>query len=128
MGNLFDRIKNVIKKLTPYLPFYKKEPLPEEETTDVEELQKQVDRADYLDDAKMVHLIRKAARNVILVKLLYANVWRLVEPYSFRQGTYGLLFYGHDMTRNGTRSYYIHRIQQLELTNIPFNPRWVIEL
>lgn len=130
MGRLFDRIKATVKKLgIPKLPFFKKEPLPEEEAgLPPEELARPVERATYLEDARMVAMIRKAARERLLVYVLYAGVWRYAEPYSFRQGRHGLLFFAHDLTREGTRSYYIHRIQELQSTEIPYNPRWMVEL
>jgi hypothetical protein len=130
MGRLFDRIKSVVKKLKlPKLPFFGKEPLPEEdEGLPPEELARPVEKATYLQDAQIVTIIRKSARNKTLVKLLYGNVWRFAEPYSFRQGKHGLLFFAHDLARNDTRSYYIHRIQELQSTEIPFNPRWMVEL
>lgn len=130
MGNLFDRIKSVVKKLRlPKLPFFTREPLPEEDAgLSPEELAKPVERATYLEEAQMVAIIRKAARERRLVNILYSNQWRLAEPYSFRQGRYGLLFFAHDLHRNGTRSFYIHRTQELQSTDIPFNPRWMVEL
>jgi len=129
MAGLFERIKSVVRKLKlPKLPFFQKEPLPEEETTEVEELKKPVERATYLQEAEIVTLIRRAARKRVLVKILYSNVWRLAEPYSFRQGRFGLLFFAHDLARNGTRSYYVHRTQEIQMTDIPFNPRWMVEL
>lgn len=129
MAGLFERIKSVVRKMKlPKLPFFKKEPLPEEEVTEVEELKKPVERATYLQEAQIIAIIRKAARRRTLVKILYANVWRLAEPYSFRQGRFGLLFFAHDLYRNGTRSYYIHRTQEIQMTDIPFNPRWLVEL
>lgn len=129
MAGLFDRIKSVVRKLKlPKLPFFQKEPLPEEEITEVEELRKPIERATYLQEAQIISIIRKAATKRVLVKILYSNVWRLAEPYSFRQGRFGLLFYAHDLQRNDTRSYYIHRIQEIQMTEIPFNPRWLVEL
>lgn len=129
MAGLFERIKSVVRKLKlPKLPFFRKEPLPEEEVTELEELEKPVERATYLQEAQIISIIRKAARKKVLVKILYNNVWRLAEPYSFRQGRAGLLFFAHDLSRNDTRSYYIHRIQEIQMTDIPFNPRWFVEL
>lgn len=130
MGRLFDRIKATVKKLRlPRLPIYKKEPLPEEdEALSPEELGRPVEKAGYLQDAQMVSIIRKAAREYSLVYILYGGVWRYVEPYSFRQGRHGLLFFAHDLFRNDTRSYYIHRVQELQSTDIPFNPRWMVDL
>lgn len=128
MAGLFERIKSVVRKLKlPSIPFFKRAPVPEEEV-EAEELRKPVERATYLQEAQIVSIIRKAARTRFLVNVLYANVWRLAEPYSFRMGKHGLLFYAHDLSRNGTRSYYIHRIQEIQSTEIPFNARWMVEL
>lgn len=130
MGRLFDRIKATVKKLAlPRIPWFKKEPIPEEEAgLPPEEMARPVERATYLEDARMVAMIRKAARERRLVYVLYGGEWRYAEPYSFRQGKLGLLFFAHDLKRNDTRSYYIHRIQELQSTDIPYNPRWMVEL
>jgi len=127
--SLYDRIKETVNKLKPALvtqPALQpiKEPI-EIEEPDVPE---PIRHASYINEASIVYAIRQAARHRLLVQVYYNLVWRYVEPYSFKQGKLGTLFYGHDLTRNSTRSYYIHKIAELKGTDIPFNPRWFIEI
>ena len=124
MGNLYSRLVQTVQKFKPTLT------RPIEEPTVYEEPKEEIPvrKAEYLAEANMVYLIRQASRNKMLIYLLYNNMWRYVEPYSFRQGKLCTLFYGHDLLRNGTRSYYIGRIQELQSTKVPFSPRWFIEI
>lgn len=129
MGDLYDRIKTTIKRLRP--PKLPAEV--EEEELDWEGEEEAIPsiampKAGYLQEAEASAIIRKAARNQVLIYLLYNGVFRYVEPYSFRQGKEGLLFFGHDLARNDTRSYYISRMEEVSLTDIPFSPRWYIEI
>ncbi len=135
---LFDRIKSVIRKLIP--PKLPSEPAgappPEEDVPPAEvDIPEEMPPASierevggYLDKAGMTHMIRMAAKQKTLLYMRYNNTWRHVEPYSFRPGKGGLLFYGHCLIHNDTHSFYIHKIQGLQLTEIPFSPRWFIEL
>jgi len=126
---LYDRIKDTINKLKPTLAVQPalrpiKEPIDIEEP----EVPEPIRKASYINEASIVYAIRQAARHRLLVQVYYNLVWRYVEPYSMRMGKYGTLFYGHDLTRNNTRSFYIHKIVELKGTDIPFNPRWFIEI
>jgi predicted DNA-binding transcriptional regulator YafY len=122
MGNLFSRIKDTIQKFKPSLA-----PIPEAPAAEPE-APEPVKRMLYITEANIMHIIRESAQHRRLIQVLYNNVIRYVEPYSFRQGKQGALFYGHDLTRNGTRSYYISKIQEVQPTDIPFNPRWFVEI
>ena len=130
MGNLFDRIKQTVRQLRPpKLPGEVTEGYQEYlEETDAAESATAFPRAGYLQEAEANAIIRDAAAKRLLVYMEYNGTWRYVEPYSFKQGKEGLLFFGHDQTRNDTRSYYLHKITQIQLTDIPFNPRWMIEI
>jgi predicted DNA-binding transcriptional regulator YafY len=124
MAKLFDRIKDTIQKFKPQLA-----PIPDAKVEEVEPSEVEpIKRVSYVTEASMMHAIREAAQHRQLIQLLYNNIWRYVEPYSYRQGKQGALFYGHDLTRNGTRSYYIHKIQEIKHTDIPYNPRWFVEI
>lgn len=123
-SNLYSRLKNTIQKMKPQLSPIKDEGVIEESI----ETKQQLKSAEYIEKASTMHIIRKCAKDRVLIYLSYDNVWRYVEPYSFRQGKQGMLFFGHDLYRNDTRSYYMHKIQQLQETTIPFAPRWLIEL
>jgi len=127
MGNLFDRIKDTITKFKPQLSTIPEiSPAVEEQAPALE--QAPIKRVSYITEASIMHVIRESAQHRLLVQVLYNNVWRYVEPYSFRNGKQGALFYGHDLVRNGTRSYYINKIQEAQPTDIPYNPRWFVEI
>lgn len=129
MGNLYDRIKNTVRNLRP--PKLPAEVEEEElewsgEEEDVPSIA--MPKSSYLQEAEAVAIIRKAAKYKLLVNLQYNGQFRYVESYSFRNGQSGLLFYGHDLLRNNTRSYYVHKIEEISLTEIPYNPRWHVEI
>lgn len=128
MGNLYDRIKSTIRNLLRLPTDDVKEEEIEWSGEDREVGVSTLPKAGYLQEAEAVAIIRKAAANRLLVSLQYSGQVRNVEPYSFRQGAQGLLFYGHDLYRNDTRSYYVHKIEQVQLTDIPYNPRWMVEI
>lgn len=138
MAGLFDRIKNTISKLAPpKLPAYAEgdKAAPGDappgdvpgEIVDAEPIS-EMDKLEYLSAASHVSIIRKAARNRLLLYMQYNNMWRYVEPYSFRPGKQGQLFYGHCLAHNDTHSFYMHRIQDLQISEVPFSPRWHIEI
>ena len=129
MATLYDRIRQTIDKLKPALPVAPTlQPITAPVDIEEPEVQETVKRLGYITEASISHTIRQAARHKLLVQVFYNNVWRYVEPYSFRQGKLGTLFFGHDLARNATRSYYLHRIHELRPTSIPFNPRWFVEI
>lgn len=78
--------------------------------------------------------IRFAGRNRTLLRITYHDGERLVEPYSLRTRTTGnLLFYAHQRTKNGqveagTRAFNVGEIQRTDVTDIPFSPRFKVEL
>lgn len=129
MGNLFDRIKGVVKKLASIPRAYLREP-PEEGGAELPEPDEitYAEKDQYLSHANIVHILRVAAKKKLLVRLRYHDKYRYVESYSFRAGKSGLLYFGHEIEGNDTRSYYLYKIQSVQLTDIPYNPRWYIEL
>jgi hypothetical protein len=73
--------------------------------------------------------IRYAASNRLCIDLFYQGEKRLIEPYSLRRTKEGnLLLYAvkHDTGEN--RSYGVDRIEGVKATQIPFIPRYAIEL
>lgn len=73
--------------------------------------------------------IRFAAANHLCVNLRYQNTWRLIEPYALRRSLNGDFLLNAVKFENGeTRSYRIDRIQGIEVSKTPFNPRYQIEL
>lgn len=73
--------------------------------------------------------IRFAAANRLCVNLLYNGKWRLIEPYSLRKTKDGnLLLYAVKHITMEDRSYRIDKIQNAQVTNEPFKPKYAIEL
>nr|NDG08418.1 WYL domain-containing protein [Oxalobacteraceae bacterium] len=73
--------------------------------------------------------IRFAAANHLCVNLRYQNTWRLIEPYSLRRSLDGNFLLCAVKSESGeSRSYRIDRIQGIEVSKTPFNPRYQIEL
>lgn len=52
---------------------------------------------------------------------------REVEPYSFREKNGIKYFYGYDIQKNGIRSFIIDSINDVEITDNSYSPRWPIE-
>ena len=92
--------------------------------------------APYLGSPFSQHLdkIRFAARNHLLVEVIYKEIPRLVEPYSLRRPSTGnLLLYVHEVRRGraiggGIKAFMVNKIQSAEVTPNVFTPRHVIEL
>ncbi len=78
--------------------------------------------------------IRYAARNRLLVEIVYHGVTRVIEPYSLRRlGTGNLLLYGFEIMRgpsdsNQIKAYKVGEIVEVKITDEAFAPRFVIEL
>ena len=133
-GKLFDRIKEVVQrmsaprglsKLEPeYEPGVPGEPPPEEAPRWLQEMSLD----DWSSQAGIIGTLRQAAKQRTLVELTYNGTPRYVEVYSFRNGKYGVLLYGYCLVHNSIHSFYIWRIDDAKLTDIPFSPRWTVEL
>ena len=73
--------------------------------------------------------IRFAATNRLCVNLAYQGTWRLIEPYSLRRtGDGNLLLYAVKHNTREDRSYRVDRIQNAQVTDTPFTPKYAIEL
>jgi predicted nucleotidyltransferase component of viral defense system len=78
--------------------------------------------------------VRYGARNRLLVRIDYHGVPRLVEPYSLRMPRTGnLLLYVHEVQRGGgpgggIKAFKVAEIAGVEVTDQPFQPRYLIEL
>ena len=73
--------------------------------------------------------IQFAAANRVCIKLTYSNKVRTIEPYSFRQARNGSrLFHGFDLGNNKMISFKINQIQGIEVTNIPYMERYLVEI
>lgn len=84
--------------------------------------------AGYLDQ------IRYAARNRLSVRMNYHGTMRLMEPYSLRRPKTGnLLLYVFETLKGGGRgegvkAYKVSDIQNVEVTQQAFSPRYAVEL
>ena len=139
-GRLFDRLKETIQRLAPGATKPSDE-IPEPGVPgDIPETiapstvpaappaAPEAKEPDWAQEADTVSRIRKAAKTKTLLNMQYNGMWRYVEVYSFRRGKHGLLLYGYCLTHNDIHSFYMHRIQSLESTEIPYSARWFIEI
>jgi hypothetical protein len=85
-----------------------------------------------LTDLEKSRILTKAAQTLTMVNMTYGNVGRMAEPYSFRMTARGLLLFAYCPERpgkgNAIKSFKFSLIQKLENTEIPFVPRWPVEL
>jgi len=72
-----------------------------------------------------LHKIQFAAGNRVCIKMRYKDELRTIEPISFRaiQSTNNRLFYGFHREGSQTKAFTIHKIQSVEVTNIPYVER-----
>lgn len=76
-----------------------------------------------------LEIIRFAAANRLCVDLAYQGTRRAIEPYSLRRTRDGhLVLYATKHETGEARSYRVDRIQGAQVTQIPFTPRYMIEL
>lgn len=81
----------------------------------------------------MKDLIIKAGQNLKTVLIDYTEKdgsnegRREVEPYSFREKEGIQYFYGFDIKKNGIRGFLIDSINNIEITNNTYEPRWDVE-
>ncbi len=77
--------------------------------------------------------IQEAGRNLppLMLRMLYNNRWRNVEPYSFRwrdkDDPHIPLFYAYCHKDKQTEAFKLKKVQDLQVTNQPFQPRFVVE-
>lgn len=73
--------------------------------------------------------IRFAGANHLLVELSYQGSTRLIEPYSLRRSKRGdLLVYAIKAETGEVRAYRVDKIEGVRVTELPFSPRYAIEL
>jgi predicted nucleotidyltransferase component of viral defense system len=75
--------------------------------------------------------IIQAGKSLTLIKLVYEGAERLVEPYSFRYRNGREYFFGYNLiggsSSSSIRSFDMKKIQQVELTNKTYKPKWPVE-
>lgn len=78
--------------------------------------------------------VRYPARNRLLARVTYHGVPRLVEPYSLRMPKTGnLLLYVFEVERGfgpgeGLKAFEVAELGDVELTEQPFQPQYLVEL
>lgn len=85
-------------------------------------------------DYQILEKIKQAAKSRKVLRIIYiekdgtSEGWRYVEPYSFSHdhGTEG--FFAWDRSKNGIRRFSLNRIEQAEVTEESFIPKYNIEI
>lgn len=83
---------------------------------------------------QIIEIIKQSARNHVILRIMYTEKdgtndgWRCVEPYSFRGEGENVALFAWDVHKNGIRRFILVRIDQAELTEEHFNPRYPIEI
>ena len=73
--------------------------------------------------------VRFAAANRLCINLQYKSSWRLIEPYSLRKSSEGNLLLCAVRHEDGeVRTYRVDQIQSVEVSAIPFIPKYPVEL
>lgn len=78
--------------------------------------------------------IKESARNHKILRIIYLEKdgsrdgWRHIEPYSFRGEGHEKALFAWDIGNNGIRRFTLGRIEQAEVTNGVYHPRYSIEL
>lgn len=82
-------------------------------------------------NAEKLLRIQMAGRNRTMLNMQYNGVYRKVEPYSFRyrdkDEPHVPLFYAFCHKDRQIEAFKIRRIQDLQVTNEVFSPRWPVE-
>jgi len=82
-----------------------------------------------LSQQEILLRFQEGGRGRVLVLMLYNNVWRHVEPYSFRFRAKGPnpLMYGWCRVHNEIHSFRVDRVQGIGLTDERYAPRFPVE-
>ncbi len=84
---------------------------------------------------QILEIIKQAAQERMVLKIIYiekdgtSEGWRYVEPYSFshQDGQIDGL-YAWDKNKNGIRRFVLNQIQEAEITEENFMPRFEIKI
>lgn len=81
-------------------------------------------------EVTLAQAIAYAAKNQLLLELTYNGITRLVEPYSYREASTGLIFFGYCYKDNRIEKFRVDRIEHAKVSEPPkkFIPRWPIEI
>lgn len=81
----------------------------------------------------MKEAIIEAGQNLKTIRIDYTEKdgsnegYREVEPYSFREKNGTEYFYGYDVKKGGIRGFIIGSINDVEITENSYEPRWDVE-
>lgn len=76
-----------------------------------------------------IERVRFAGANRLLVEFLYRGKRRRAEPYSLRRrGTGNLLLYAWEVGATTIKAFDVSRMTMVNVTNVPFAPRFRVEL
>ncbi|OIP55803.1 hypothetical protein CO134_02830 [Candidatus Kuenenbacteria bacterium CG_4_9_14_3_um_filter_39_14] len=85
--------------------------------------------------SNILETIKQAARERKILKIIYiekdgsSEGWRFIEPYSFsRQDGQIDGFYAWDKNKNGIRRFILEQIQEAEIAEENFTPRFEIKI
>ncbi len=77
----------------------------------------------------IIQKIQFAAANRVCVKLTYSGKERTIEPLSFRKARDGnRLFYGHERESGHAKAFFLNRIQDVTVTNLPYTEKYPVEI
>ena len=82
----------------------------------------------------ILNTIKQAGSSQTVLRIMYTEKdgtsegWRYVEPYSFRGEGESEALFAWDRTKDGIRRFTLSRIDQAELTNENFIPRYPVEI
>lgn len=78
--------------------------------------------------------IKEAARDQRVIKIIYlgkdgiSEGWRYIEPYSIKNFKSGEGLFAWDISKNGIRLFMLNQIQDIEITNDEYIPRYPVEI
>jgi len=82
----------------------------------------------------IINTIKQAVHDRKILKIIYiekdgtSEGWRYIEPYSFTDGESSKALFAWDRDKNGIRRFVIDRIQDAEITEQIYRPRYSIEI
>jgi len=87
-----------------------------------------------ISDFPFSDILADAAGRRVIVRLSYPEHGEggitdyMVEPYSYRSLGGNLVFYGYDTSAGHIKAFRLDKIQNVQVTEEPYEPRWTIEL
>jgi len=82
----------------------------------------------------VINTIKQAAHGRKVLKIIYVEKdgtsegWRYIEPYSLTDGESGEALFAWDKDKNGIRRFIVDHIQEAEITEQTYQPKYAIEI